>query len=35
MCTEVTKYVAKEKKVLQIEPDTTYRNYKESVHMYL
>jgi hypothetical protein len=25
----------KEEKVLQIEPNTTYRNYKESAHMYL
>jgi hypothetical protein len=28
-----TKYVGKKAKVLQIEPNTTYRKYKESAHI--
>jgi hypothetical protein len=32
---KATKYVAKKRRSLQIEPDTTYRKYKESAHMSL
>jgi hypothetical protein len=35
MYTKVTKYVAKEAKVLQIGPNTTCRKYKESADMSL